>query len=370
MRLKSYVLIIEHRKKELQNLEYTLSENGLYTITASNGVDGIQKAFYYKPDIILCDLDLPDISGYEIYNALEKLKLKYHVPFICLSTNYDPDKHKNVINMGVDDILLIPEDYKVIADRTRAHLNKRRKYLHYIIDNFSVFINNVFLGIFIVVEKKVVFTNMKFRTLLGYKRHELEGYNYLSLISKDEKNIIQRQVEQMRTFHDHYVFMHINLKHKSGDYIFCEIYAGETVYYGQQAFICTIQPKTNNGEALSQEDLYPLEINADHDYLNQKIVSVIEQKDHIPGTLLNNLINHLINTRNRNHNDKLNILSKREKEILDHICNGMSTQEIAEKLFISKRTVDNHRVRILKKMNARNTAQLVKYAIKAGYHNL
>ncbi len=57
-------------------------------------------------------------------------------------------------------------------------------------------------------------------------------------------------------------------------------------------------------------------------------------------------------------------LSEREIEILVGICQGLSTQEIADKLFISKRTVDKHRANILEKSGCKNTASLVVYAIK------
>ena len=57
-------------------------------------------------------------------------------------------------------------------------------------------------------------------------------------------------------------------------------------------------------------------------------------------------------------------LSEREMEILILICQGMSNQEIGDKLFISKRTVDKHRANILEKSDSKNTAQLVVYAIK------
>ena len=60
-------------------------------------------------------------------------------------------------------------------------------------------------------------------------------------------------------------------------------------------------------------------------------------------------------------------LSERELEVLIEICKGLSNQQIADKLFISKRTVDKHRANILDKTGCSNTANLVVYAIK---HNL
>ena len=59
-------------------------------------------------------------------------------------------------------------------------------------------------------------------------------------------------------------------------------------------------------------------------------------------------------------------LSEREKEILMAICRGLSNQEIADELFISKRTVDKHRANILEKTGCKNTAALVVHAIRTG----
>lgn len=63
-------------------------------------------------------------------------------------------------------------------------------------------------------------------------------------------------------------------------------------------------------------------------------------------------------------------ISEREKEILVAICQGLSNQEIADQLFISKRTVDKHRANILEKTGCKNTAALVVYALRNGIVDL
>jgi DNA-binding NarL/FixJ family response regulator len=57
-------------------------------------------------------------------------------------------------------------------------------------------------------------------------------------------------------------------------------------------------------------------------------------------------------------------LSLRETEVLPLVCEGLSNQQIADRLFISKRTVDKHRANILAKTGCKNTASLVIYAVK------
>jgi DNA-binding NarL/FixJ family response regulator len=61
------------------------------------------------------------------------------------------------------------------------------------------------------------------------------------------------------------------------------------------------------------------------------------------------------------------ILSEREIQIVELICYGLSASEIAEKLFLSKRTVEKHRANILDKTNCKNTAQLVAWAMKNNF---
>ena len=63
-------------------------------------------------------------------------------------------------------------------------------------------------------------------------------------------------------------------------------------------------------------------------------------------------------------NEEIELLSEREMDVLIGICRGLSTQEIADELFLSKRTVDTHRANILEKTGSKNTASLVVYAIK------
>ena len=77
------------------------------------------------------------------------------------------------------------------------------------------------------------------------------------------------------------------------------------------------------------------------------------------------LLYHVIQKiKHRENESKTASLSRREKEILLKICEGLSNQEIAETLFISKRTVDKHRANLLGKTNSKNTASLILFAIR------
>lgn len=77
------------------------------------------------------------------------------------------------------------------------------------------------------------------------------------------------------------------------------------------------------------------------------------------------ILNRLIKGFGRQKTEvQCDTLSERETEVLFHICKGLSNQEIADLLFLSKRTIDKHRENLLSKTNAKNTAGLVMYAVK------
>ena len=64
------------------------------------------------------------------------------------------------------------------------------------------------------------------------------------------------------------------------------------------------------------------------------------------------------------HANQINQLTAREMDVLDLVCKGLTTQEIADKLFISPKTVEVHRTNIFLKTNVRNTAELIIWAVK------
>ncbi len=95
--------------------------------------------------------------------------------------------------------------------------------------------------------------------------------------------------------------------------------------------------------------------------VKEAILTVIKGGSYFSQELLYHVIQKI---KHRENESKTANLSKREKEILFKICEGLSNQEIAGSLFISKRTVDKHRANLLGKTNSKNTASLILFAIR------
>lgn len=102
---------------------------------------------------------------------------------------------------------------------------------------------------------------------------------------------------------------------------------------------------------------------SEFDEVVEAVRTVCDGGTYFSALLLESLSHSLRSVENIDERD---MLSEREVEILVGICQGLSTQEIADRHFISKRTVDKHRANILEKSGCKNTASLVVYAIKNG----
>lgn len=81
----------------------------------------------------------------------------------------------------------------------------------------------------------------------------------------------------------------------------------------------------------------------------------------ISDTILKSIINK---SKSAKENAKNETLTKREKEIINLVVDGLTNKGIADKLFISIRTVDSHKNNIMQKLNLKSSVELVKYAIK------
>lgn len=115
--------------------------------------------------------------------------------------------------------------------------------------------------------------------------------------------------------------------------------------------------------------------NSDITEVYSALEAVLDGGSYFSQELLFNLVSNLRSTSTGEYTEEEDTeedaipgqeLSEREKEILLLICKGLTNYEIADMLFISKRTVDKHRANILEKTGCKNTANLVVYAIKNG----
>lgn len=117
------ILIIDDDENLSLIFETTLQKNGFQTVLALNGKTGIDKAKIEKPDLILLDQVLPDISGNEILKTLKADSQTQNIPVLMLSNFSQEELVKEAINNGATDYIfkfqIEPQD---LADKVKQAL--------------------------------------------------------------------------------------------------------------------------------------------------------------------------------------------------------------------------------------------------------
>ena len=115
------ILLIEDEKNVRDNLVEMLELNGFETLSAGNGRIGLCVAQRELPDLILCDIMMPELNGYEVLEAIRDYPPTAHIPLIFLTALADNDDVRLGMNLGADDYLTKPctEDEVIGAIRGR-----------------------------------------------------------------------------------------------------------------------------------------------------------------------------------------------------------------------------------------------------------
>jgi DNA-binding NarL/FixJ family response regulator len=118
------ILIIEDEPEMRRNITSLLRFYGYNPVAAENGRAGIEAARREKPDLILCDVMMPELDGYGVLNALQSDAALARIPFIFLTAKGEKDDLRSGMDLGADDYLTKPV---VNADLVRAIESRLRR---------------------------------------------------------------------------------------------------------------------------------------------------------------------------------------------------------------------------------------------------
>ena len=115
------VLAVDDEPGVLRLIKLELSTQGLRVITATDGEEGLRMAEQQRPDLIVLDIMMPDISGLEV---MRRLRERSSVPIILLTAkDHDQDKVRG-LDLGADDYLIKPFNPEELSARVRAVLRR------------------------------------------------------------------------------------------------------------------------------------------------------------------------------------------------------------------------------------------------------
>jgi DNA-binding NarL/FixJ family response regulator len=119
------VLIIEDEPQMLRNLATILRAEGFQTLTAAGGREGLEAARKDPPDVILCDLMMPDLDGFGVLNGLRDTPSTRSIPFLFLTARGERDEVRAGMNLGADDYLTKPVRAEDLVAAIRARIKRR-----------------------------------------------------------------------------------------------------------------------------------------------------------------------------------------------------------------------------------------------------
>ena len=121
----SKILVIEDEKLTRNMFRNCLEAEGFQTLGAEDGLTGIQQARQYLPNLVLCDVVMPKLNGYEVLGQLRQNAMTAAIPFIFISAKTDKSSRRKGMSLGADDYLSKPstvdELLAVVSTRLEKH---------------------------------------------------------------------------------------------------------------------------------------------------------------------------------------------------------------------------------------------------------
>ena len=121
------ILIIDDEKDFIDTLAERLAAKGFKIIEAFNGKDGLEKAHTEKPDMILLDIIMPEMNGYDVCRKLKLDESYKNIPIIMLTAKFQPNDVDFGKEMGADAYLTKPLELTALSHKINALLRLRKK---------------------------------------------------------------------------------------------------------------------------------------------------------------------------------------------------------------------------------------------------
>lgn len=119
------ILVVEDEVEIRANLLELLTLEGYEVIGADNGVTGLVGAMEYHPDLILCDVMMPELNGYDVLAALRQDPKTALIPFVFLTAFADKGDVRQGMDLGADDYLTKPFTCAEVLGAVETRLKKQ-----------------------------------------------------------------------------------------------------------------------------------------------------------------------------------------------------------------------------------------------------
>ncbi len=122
---KYKILVVDDEKRMVRFIQLNLEQDGFQVLTAYNGTEALEQVRTQLPDLILLDIMMPDISGFEVLKRIREVNT---VPVIMLTAKGEEDDRIQGLELGADDYITKPFSPREMVSRIRAVLRRTRSF--------------------------------------------------------------------------------------------------------------------------------------------------------------------------------------------------------------------------------------------------
>ena len=118
------ILYVEDNEDNIYMLSNRLQREGFTIVIGRNGSDGVRLANAEQPDLIIMDLILPEMDGFEAAHQISNSEQTRHIPIIALSASVLPEDQHKAIDAGCDDFETKPVDFPRLLEKIHHYLGQ------------------------------------------------------------------------------------------------------------------------------------------------------------------------------------------------------------------------------------------------------
>lgn len=124
---KGHILVVEDNLDNYELVRFILERNGYDTFLAVNGQDGVAAARLQQPDLILMDLSLPGLDGWDATFQIKSDPRTKDIPLLALTAHTLPSDRKRALEAGVDGYLTKPFELSDLVEAVNEAIQKKRR---------------------------------------------------------------------------------------------------------------------------------------------------------------------------------------------------------------------------------------------------
>lgn len=317
------ILIIEDDTVLRENTAEFIKGQNYEVFIAEDGLIGVQQTLKHLPDLILCDISMPNMNGYDFYKTIKQIKATSNIPLVFFSARTENEDIRAGMQLGADDYITKPFSLYELLKVIKTRLDKYDTLEQVNNEKFNALIDHPSLGIYIYQNNKFLLHNKTLATIFGYDYDEFSTIKFEQLLDNKycNKTKILNDLDRCLKDSKGSISFKFEAIDKNLNTVFVELFGSVITYKGYTSIVGNVIKLDNENQSSF----------------------VLKRTNDISAKLTN-----------------------RELEVLELICTGKSTLEASETLFIGQRTIETYRANLLEKTDSKNIAELMMYAIRNG----